>query len=161
MNILKSMVLSGAVLLALASCNQQTSKSNEQKTAGQSISSLAVAGTYVTPDYEKRSEGYDWVGISVASTDSSTIAIQVRSRADKKKPTCTLDAQATKISEGLYQATLEGKPVLFTFDDTSVTVAAEKPEDAAILNFYCSGGASLAGTYSKTPGTLDTTQAAK
>ncbi len=155
------MALSGVAFLALASCNEQTTKSSEQRAEKNAIAPLVVAGSYVTPDYEKRNEGYDWVGISVTSTDSSTIAIQVRSRGDKKKPTCTLDANASKIEEGLYQATLQGKQVLFTFNTTSVTVSAANPDDSAILNFYCSGGASLAGTYSKTPGALDSTQVTK
>lgn len=162
MNIIKSVIVSGFVLLTLNSCNQQSAKNNATVTTqGSSSITPVVEGNYVTPDYEKRNEGYDWVGVSVQSIAKDKISIKIRSRADKKKPTCTLDAQATKAEGNTYRASLEGKPVLFTFDETSLTIAAENPQDSGILSFYCSGGASIAGTYKKTTGSLDTTQSIK
>jgi hypothetical protein len=49
----------------------------------------------VTAEYDQRAEGFDWVGITIKSEQASSITIQVRSRADKKKPTCTLDKNVT------------------------------------------------------------------
>jgi hypothetical protein len=159
MNILKSMIITGCVLMTFSSCNQQTSKNSESPKEMLASPSLSVAGTYVTADYDKRAEGFDWVGIDVKRLpDSNQIEIMVRSRADKKKPTCTLDAQATKTEGNTYKATLEGKAILFIFNDSSMTITSENSDDDAILRFYCSGGASLAGTYKKHTEQLDPTQ---
>ncbi|UPZ34732.1 hypothetical protein MUB18_11485 [Sphingobacterium sp. PCS056] len=156
MYIIKSIVVSGFFLLTLNSCNQPNSKIQAKET--ETAASLTIDGNYVTADYDQRAEGFDWVGVTIKSEQDSSITIQVRSRADKKKPTCTLDAKATKTTENIYRATLEGKAVLFTFDATSLTIKPENPADAAILKFYCSGGGSLAGTYKKNAEALDPTQ---
>lgn len=158
MYILKSMIVSGFFLLTLSSCNQPTSKTQAPATTTEAAPVLTIDGNYVTADYDKRAEGFDWVGVTIKSEQDSSITIQVRSRADKKKPTCTLDKNATKIKEGVYQASLQGKNVLFTFDGTSLTIAPEKSEDEGVLNYYCSGGGSLAGTYKRIAEALDATQ---
>jgi hypothetical protein len=151
------------VLIAsvFCSCNNQgkTNESgsiSEAKTPKKKI--LAIAGQYATSDYLKRNEGYDWVGVSVTLTNDSTAIISVRSRADKKKPTCTFDAIATRINETTYVALAEGKPVLFIFSDSAVTISAKLKEDEGILHYYCSGGGSLADTYQKIYESLDEKQ---
>lgn len=162
MNILQSTLLLALVPLALSNCNQKKVKENNTTTTEQSQSDTRlVAGNYVTADYDKRSEGYDWVGVMVQNQTDSTITIQIRSRADRKKPTCTLDTEAKRIKDGVYQASLQGKKVLFTFNDSSLTINPESSTDEAILHFYCSGGASIAGSYAKTMTTLDSTQLEK
>lgn len=159
MNILKAVVLSGGFVLALNSCTQQTNK-NDKSTATEqpATTKLMVEGSYATPDYEKRNEGYDWTGVIVQNIDDHKISIKIRSRSDKKKPTCTLDAEATKLKDGVYHATLEEKNVVFTFNETSVTIDTENPQDKDALHFYCSGGASIADTYTKIAGPLDPSQ---
>lgn len=162
MNILQSTLLLGLVPLALSNCNQKKVKENNTTTTEQSQSDTRpVAGNYVTADYDKRSEGYDWVGVMVQNRNDSTVAIQVRSRADRKKPTCTLDTEANKVKDGVYQASLQGKKVIFTFNDSTLTIDPEAPQDEAILHFYCSGGASIAGNYKKIMTPLDSTQLEK
>ncbi|MNL22701.1 hypothetical protein D3C87_1440580 [compost metagenome] len=156
MYILKSIVVSGFFLLTLNSCNQPNSKI--QATAAETAASLTIDGNYVTADYDQRAEGFDWVGVTIKSEQDSSITIQVRSRADKKKPTCTLDKNATKVKQGVYKALLQGKNVIFTFNEKSLTIAPEKPEDVGILNYYCSGGGSLAGNYKKIAEPLDAAQ---
>ena len=73
----------------------------------------------------------------------------------KKKPTCTFDATANRLNENTYQTSIDGKTVLFSFKDDKINITTEKSENSGILNFYCSGGASLAGEYSKIEGELD------
>lgn len=158
MYFLKSVILSGFFLLTLSSCNQPTSKTQAPATATETAPSLTIDGNYVTADYDKRAKGFDWVGVTIKSEQDSSITIQVRSRADNKKPTCTLDKNASKLKEGVYQASLQGKNVLFTFKGTSLTIATEKPEDAGVLNYYCSGGGTLVGTFSRISEALDATQ---
>jgi len=100
MYIIKSIVVSGFFLLTLNSCNQPNSKIQAKET--ETAASLTIDGNYVTADYDQRAEGFDWVGVTIKSEQDSSITIQVRSRADKKKPTCTLDAKATKTTENIY-----------------------------------------------------------
>lgn len=159
MNILKGIVLSGCTLVVLNSCTQQSSKNEKSATIEKSTTtSLEVDGQYVSQDYENRNKGYDWVGVIIKNIDEGKVSIKIRSRADKKKPTCTLDAVATKVKEGVYYAKLEGKNVVFTFNETSVTISTENHHDEGVLNFYCSGGASIAGAYTKIATPLDSTQ---
>ncbi|MFC4222108.1 hypothetical protein [Flagellimonas marina] len=136
------------LFLALLSC--KNSKKEPQEAPKTEIDKpLALSGHYVTDGYEKRNEGYDWVGVMVSELDPDNLEIKVRSRADQKRPTCTFDATVTKVNDSTYQTQIESKPVLFQFSDNSLAISAKNQEDSGLLNFYCSGGASFAGTYEK------------
>ncbi|WP_035464086.1 hypothetical protein [Algoriphagus vanfongensis] len=119
---------------------------------------VSLVGSYADDSYSQRSEGYDWVGVRVKQTGENQISISVRSRADKKRPTCTFDTQATKRKEGLYVANLNGKEIIFEFTETSLTIKPQDEADAGLLNFYCGGGATVAGTYQIIEGELDPDQ---
>ena len=41
-------------------------------------------GNYVSPEYFKRNEGYDWVAVIVNQSSIDKLSVMVRSRADKK-----------------------------------------------------------------------------
>lgn len=47
---------------------------------------------------------------------------------------------------------------MFRFSENGITIETEKKEDSSILSFYCSGGASIADTYTKINEPLDETQ---
>jgi hypothetical protein len=166
MNILKKSTLVAITILTVISCkyNQKTAKTENktfektEQSNNSSKSISALVGNYVSEDYTKRNEGYDWVAVSVHQLSDSTIHISVRSRADKKKPTCTFDANATKIGDDRFKTSIDGKSILFTFKDSKISITTEKEEDKDILNYYCSGGGSLADTYKKINGPLDEKQ---
>lgn len=136
---------------AMVGCKDAAKKSVEQQTETVVVDEkvLAVDGAYVSDGYTQREEGYDWVKVMITSTTSDEISIAVRSREDIKKPTCTLDAKAKKITDNTYLAELEGKKVIFTFTDKSLSIEAKDEADNNILYYFCSGGASLRGTYEK------------
>ncbi|OZV68000.1 PliI family lysozyme inhibitor of I-type lysozyme [Winogradskyella aurantia] len=115
-------------------------------------------GNYVSEDYSKRSEGYDWIAVSVAETENHQLNISVRSRGDKKEPTCTFDAVAKKVDDNTYQTQINGKTILFKFTPTQIRITAENEQDEGLLYFYCSGGASIAGSYLKLNEPLDQSQ---
>ena len=145
--------------LALVSCKNETKKTDTQETTQEAVTTtLSVTGNYVSSEYEKRDEGYDWVSVAVRPAANDNIKIAVRSRADKKKPTCTFDALAKKVNDSTYTATAEGKTILFSFKDNQISITTQNESDSNILNFYCSGGGSLAGSYQKIEGDLDQTQ---
>lgn len=119
---------------------------------------LNVLGNYVSEDYAKRNEGYDWVSVSVSPAENGQLKISVRSRADQKEPTCTYDVVAQEVNDTTYQAKVKEKTVLFKFTKGKISITTQKKENEALLNFYCAGGASIGGTYFKIDESLDQTQ---
>lgn len=117
-----------------------------------------ISGNYVSADYQQRAEGYDWVAVSTKLVSETKMAISVRSRADKKKPTCTFDALATRMDDTTYMTIINEKKVLFSFKEDKITIKTDNPDNSSTLNFYCSGGASLAGEYKKINEPLDEKQ---
>lgn len=134
--------------------NTSNPKKSEEK-GKEKTAQTDRTGNYVDDSYAKRSEGYDWVAVSVNQLSPKEIEIKVRSRADKKKPTCTFDANANKVNDSTYQAITNGKYLIISFSGNQLTISGKSDDDEAILAFYCSGGASLAGNYSKIEGPLD------
>lgn len=122
------------------------------------LSKPDIYGNFVSDGYHKKNEGYDWVSVSISPLDQDQIHIKVRSRADRKKPTCTFDATARKAGDALYKASLNGKNVLFQLQHDTLVLETENPEDKDVLNFYCSGGASIAGKYKKLEVAIDSAQ---
>lgn len=116
-------------------------------------------GDYADAAYGKRNEGYDWVGVQIRKVTDSTIQISVRSRADRKKPTCTMDATAVKVNDSVYLADAADKPLRITFTEKGVRFEADNSADAGSFGYFCSGGASPEGDYSRIEGSLDATQA--
>ena len=144
-------------LFLTVGCKTETKKV-EEVSKTEITEELNVLGNYVSDYYSKRSEGYDWVAISITEKESDNLNISIRSRADKKKPTCTFDAIAKKVDDKVYQTQIDGKSILFEFTNAQIRITSEKEEDEGLLYFYCSGGASIGGTYSKINEPLDQSQ---
>ncbi|MDE1207299.1 PliI family lysozyme inhibitor of I-type lysozyme [Tenacibaculum larymnensis] len=157
---LTNTALLGMAFLAMVSCKKEAKKADTQETVKQeTVATMTdVTGNYVSSEYEKRNEGYDWVSVAVKPAVNNQLKIVVRSRADKKKPTCTFDALAKKANDSTYKADINGKTVVFSFKNKQISIATANKEDNGLLNFYCSGGGSLAGSYHKIEGDLDQTQ---
>lgn len=158
MNHLKHPILLLLVTIILISCKNKDT-SNPTSNAETSIKpTLELTGNYVSSEYEKRSNGYDWIGVSVTKYTDSTLHIKVRSRADKKKPTCTFDADAIKVNDSVYKSNFEGKNILYVFNKESLSIKTANNEESDILYYFCSGGGTLADTYTKINDELDQTQ---
>ena len=134
---------------ALASCkdNKTSGTDNNDNTTTESVS--VIGGTYVSDGYEKRNEGIDWVGITVKQLGEKDIWLSVRSRADKKKPTCTMDMKAYLQSGNVYTGVAEGKNVEIILEKDALSISTANKDDESALHFYCSGGATITGTYKK------------
>ncbi|WP_431158247.1 PliI family lysozyme inhibitor of I-type lysozyme [Winogradskyella poriferorum] len=144
-----------AVFFAI-SCKNETKKMEEISTK-EATEEINVIGNYVSEGYTMRSEGYDWVAVSVMETPGNQLNISVRSRSDKKKPTCTFDAVASKMADHVYETEINGKTIQFEFTNSQVSISSKEEMDG-LLYFYCSGGASIGGTYSKINEPLDQSQ---
>ena len=160
MRVCKAVAFISVIGLLFVGCENNSGKikNSEIKTTQQNKSLVSnFSGNYVSTGYEKRNEGNDWVSVSV-KTNGDEINVSVRSRADIKKPTCTLDVVARKLNETVFEASIDGKIVLFNFEGNKLNIATMKEEDSSVLNFYCSGGASIAGNYTIIEGELDENQ---
>ena len=144
MTILKNCLMIVAVAFISVSCNN-----SGKKTPASDSMVKSLEGNYVSEGYSKRSEGYDWINVSVKQLGDSAYHIAVRSRADKKKPTCTFDADAFAAGNDTLRSTVEGKTILFCFKDSLLSITTENEADQSLLNYFCSGGGSLKGSYKK------------
>jgi len=144
-----------SALAALMGCNNITSAAHSNAQAMiQTDATLAiqtVVGDYTSADYDKRAQGYDWVGVIVGVESDQQIEIKVRSRSDIKKPTCHFDGKATLMGQDtahgtVFQAKVNDSTAFFQFKDEKLII--DSPNKYA-LNYFCSGGGSLAGEYKK------------
>lgn len=114
--------------------------------SGMALAVSAQTTHYVSDTYAKRQKGYDWVAVSTTPQADGSLKISVRSRADRKKPTCTLDTIAYPQGKSVYTATEMGNKINFQIKNKILTILSD---DNNHLMYFCSGGASLAGTYGK------------
>lgn len=145
------------VILVLVGCKTDAKKQKIESESTQT-NNLSPVGNYVSDDYKKRGDGYDWIAVTVKEVGTDQLDVSIRSRADKKKPTCTFDTRAYKLDQNTYVADMDGAKLHFKFQNDSVAIFTEKEADMNKLYFYCSGGASLAGSYVKISEQLDDTQ---
>ncbi|WP_201581337.1 hypothetical protein [Psychrobacter glacincola] len=144
-----------AALFALSGCNNVTPSVNHQAVK-QPIADVmpavqAVVGDYADEGYEKRAQGYDWVGVMVRAESDQQINIKVRARSDIKKPSCQFDGKATLMGQDdahgiIFQSKVNDSTAFFQFKDDKLTIDSQ---DKYALNYFCSGGGTLVGDYQK------------
>ena len=144
-----------AALFALSGCNNMTPSVNHQAIK-QPIADVmpavqAVVGDYADEGYEKRAQGYDWVGVMVRAESDQQINIKVRARSDIKKPSCQFDGKATLMGQDdahgiIFQRKVNDSTAFFQFKDDKLTIDSQ---DKYALNYFCSGGGTLVGDYQK------------
>ncbi len=124
-------------LTALSACKapQQTTKATTQ------------TKTYVSDGYNKRKQGYDWVAVETTKQANNTLKVQIRSRADKKKPTCTFDGVAYPVRTNFYQLKQGDMMLNLTLNVKSIDIKPAQESDRNQAIYYCSGGGSLIGSY--------------
>lgn len=154
---LKTVFFVFVILFQLVGCAKK-SETNDADSGDAITGEQSITGNYVDDNYAKRNEGYDWVAVAVYEVSDSIIKVCVRSRSDKKKPTCTFDAEAKKIGENKYASNNDGIEVIYTFSEESITIGTAEGEDKDKLQYYCSGGGNFAGVYKKLDESLDEKQ---
>ena len=139
------------VLSGLLGCKH----SKEKQIITPKMVSINPEGTYTSDQYENRDKGFDWVGIEVFSIDDTLIKVSLRSRADLKRPTCTLHCIARKLNDSVYESVETTIPVRFNFSKQEVSIYSSSRQELA---YFCSGGASIQGDYRKIYEPIDTSQ---
>lgn len=139
------------VVLLTAGCAGVSMAKEQSYKQGQNSPAGYVA--YTDEGYFKRDEGYDFIAILVYG-GGQNLKIKVRSRSDKKRPTCTFDAEARLVKDDFYMAKVDGIiDVFFKFKKDILEIVGAKNE----LRYFCSGGGSLAGKYQRLDEKLDDT----
>ena len=136
----------------------KTAEIEIEKTEEISKFNSANYGNYVSSDYDKKDDGYDWTAVMVKPIDDFKSKITIRSRADKKSGTCTFDAIVNVMNSNTLKVTENNTIVLFSFNNQSVTISTDPETESDALMYFCSGGANLVGNYNKLQGDLDTIQ---
>ncbi|WP_158681434.1 PliI family lysozyme inhibitor of I-type lysozyme [Pseudoalteromonas sp. T1lg88] len=160
-----------ALSIALAACQDEPLAAKQDKTEAQAqenatstaptttqTATFSPAGNYVSGEYHKRDQGYDWMAVQVSQSGPEQINVSIRSRIDRKRPTCTYTGTAQRLSDTRYKAETQGTAILFDFTAQGIEIGTEQPEAEGMLNFFCSGGASIKGGYSKLSEPLDNSQ---
>ncbi len=112
-------------------------------------------GTFVSEGYSEKEKGTDWVSVKISQITEKLFHIDIRSRADIKKPTCTLTSDAQLTEEGeLFTSQYE---LGLGFKISGDILRIYSPSDKE-LNYFCSGGATLAGKYKRISGEADQKQ---
>lgn len=151
--IISTILLSG-IIGSGTSCNTNSSSESDLKQSKVEVKTEVktavgnafsdVTGNYVTEDYFKRSEGYDWLVVSAEKITDSTINIKVRSRIDKKKATCSFAGIGKRVIKDAYEVTDRGSTLRFTFKNNMVEISGKGGiNDEVALTTFCSGGANL------------------
>lgn len=144
------------LVVCILSCKSKPADTSDETLADTGVDRFI--GYYADNGYANRNEGADWVGLIIRKGDDSAYHISVRSRADRKKTTCTFDAEAGTLTQNTLRAIVNGIGILFIVNDSSIQVQPERAEEADRLNYFCSGGATIIGTYLKQKDNLDPTQ---
>ena len=110
-----------------------------------------VIGDYATDGYDKRQQGYDWVGVMVRPFGAAEIDIKVRARGDIKNPSCNYNGKATLMGQDtahgvIFQTVANNSVTFLQFKDGKLTIDSQ---DKMALHYFCSGGDTLAGDYQK------------
>ena len=148
--------LSIILLLAalLPSCNFTTEKRTVQPEII-NLSEEAFAGTFVSEGYETKDKGTDWVAVTITRIREHLFHVEVRSRSDIKKPSCTFTADAHLNKQGELVTSEYNSEVGFRISGNFLSIYSPSGKD---LNFFCSGGATLAGEYKRISGKPDQKQ---
>ncbi len=117
-----------------------------------------IEGDYVSEGYKKREEGYDWVAVTIKAIGTREAYIRIRSRADRKKPTCTFEGIGIMDEKGIVKVNFDGKNILFIGQEDKISITTENEAQEDFLMYFCSGGGSLSGTYTKLAEPLDEEQ---
>lgn len=118
----------------------------------------SIYTNYVSTDYSKKDEGYDWVMVSLKEIDTHKARVSIKSRADKKKPTCTFDDIVYKKDNNQFVSYKDEKTILFEVKDDYLFIKGESKTDENFLYYFCSGGATLKGEYKRLNENIDKNQ---
>jgi hypothetical protein len=115
-------------------------------------------GTFVSDGYGQRSEGYDWVAVSIRTLSDTSAHVAVRSRVDLKRATCTFDSDAFWTGEEKLVIPFEDKKFILSLSADTLKIRGTDEKSFNLLYYFCSGGATLEGNYVRLDGPVEEKQ---
>ncbi len=143
------------ILIAFTSCVSSPEEKQNSKTEVSKDSGEAFAGSFVSEGYDEKDKGADWVSVTITEIPGNLFHVEVRSRSDIKKPTCTFTADAHLNEKGELIASQSNFEVGFQISGDVLKIYSPSNKE---LNYFCSGGATLAGEYKRISGKPDQKQ---
>lgn len=157
----KTILTSVIAITALVACNNQAKTKENTSVAEETeeVKSVAsnenmndFAGTYLSGQKEG---GHDWIEIKIEdlkNQDSCKITVDAKEINGRKG--CTFDKVGVLKNDTIFIQTTDWKKpvtVIITKKDNKIFVDAIEKEDGDryVLNYYCNGGGSLIGDYTK------------
>jgi hypothetical protein len=138
-----------------SSCTTNVEKTSVEKIGKTETKISPFVGTFVSKDYSKKNEGKDWVSVKITQITHNLFRLEVRSRADIKKPTCTITCEAHLTEEGELLGSQYEFDLGIKINKDLIEIYSPSNKD---LNYFCSGGATLAGKYKRISGEADQKQ---
>ncbi len=144
-----------SAMLFVGCNNQSKQKSLSTKTTMQSEETKSLAsefvGTYISGQKE---DGHFWVEVEIADLGNDSCKVVVNSKELKGRECCSFSDIGKVQNDTIFLYLTDWKrPVtaIITKKDNDITfdVIEKEDGDRYVLNFYCCGGGSLMGDYSK------------
>ncbi|WP_430406645.1 hypothetical protein [Fluviicola sp.] len=136
------------MISSISSCTTDSGKeTSRNKVETTEVKPSPFIGTFVSEGYQKKSTGADWVSVTITQIRERLFHIEVRSRANIKKPTCSLTSDAQLTEEGELFTSQYNLDLGFRISGDKLLIYSPSNRD---LNYFCSGGATLAGKYKRT-----------
>lgn len=143
------------MLIGLASCVSSPEKNQNVETEIPKDSEEAFVGSFVSEGYEKKNSGADWVSVTITRIRENLFHVEVRSRSDIKKPTCTFTSDVHLNKKGELVTSEYNPDIGFRISGENLSIYSPSGKE---LNYFCSGGATLAGKYKRISGRPDQKQ---
>lgn len=158
---LKSFLFTCSVLLLIACNSNQTKNNSTTEIEQQKISDkptnkntqVDFSGSYLSGN---KTDGSDWTEVNIESLkggDSFQVSVDAKERKGKKS--CNFNKIGIVRNDTLFIETTDWKKPVTAYivkkEDKIIFDVIEKEEDDRyVLSYYCSGGGSLIGEYTKT-----------
>lgn len=127
------------ILTIVCACNSPKESDGSSKT---------VFGNFAAESYAQRSEGYDYVTVSIDSINDQFASVIIDARKDKKSPTCELEVFARIVDENTIEfETVGSNTAVIQSTPEGIVIKTKDESKIDDLSFYCSGGATLADEY--------------
>lgn len=142
------------------STSNNTSNQNEEPLteAIEPLPSSNFIGEFVTEDYEKREDGYDWTVVRILQNEMGELSAEISSRSDLKRPSCHWQTLLDTLNEETLTTSFMDQRILFRVKGDSLFIEGENQEAENLLHFFCNGGGSLKNIYTRIHESLDESQ---
>lgn len=137
-------------LLSLGILFACSAPQSNNETTNAAEASTSLFGEFANADFQRRSEGYDYLAIRIDSLNEYFALVNITARADKKDPSCELQVIARIDGDILAFESVDKNTVHIISTSNGIKIETAEESNGSDLYFYCTGGATIAGEYQRT-----------